>query len=150
MRLLLDTHAFLWLVAGDTSLSPAARAAIADPGNQTFVSIASAWEVAIKVGLGRLTVDAPTVREFFEEQTEANGFAEKYAHFAESVLEQAARQTEATRCSEGSVKDQRASDGGPTPSSLAAITSDFGCLDWVSRGGFEPPTYGLKVRSSTN
>ena len=39
------------------------------------MSIASAWEVAIKVGLGKLTVDAPTVREFFEEQMEANGFA---------------------------------------------------------------------------
>jgi PIN domain nuclease of toxin-antitoxin system len=75
VRLLLDTHAFLWFVAGDTSLSPAARTAIGDPGNQTFVSIASAWEVAIKVSLGKLTVDAPSVREFFDEQMEANGFA---------------------------------------------------------------------------
>jgi PIN domain nuclease of toxin-antitoxin system len=74
VRLLLDTHAFLWFVAGDASLSATARTAIADPGNQTFVSIASAWEVAIKVSLGKLTVDAPTVREFFDEQMETNGF----------------------------------------------------------------------------
>jgi integrase len=75
---------------------------------------------------------------------------EKYAHFAESVLDQAASQTEATRRSEGSAKDQQASDGGPTPSSLAAITCDFGPLDLVGRPGLEPGTYGLKVRSSTD
>ncbi len=39
------------------------------------MSLASAWEVAIKVSLGKLTLDAPTVREFFDEQMEANGFA---------------------------------------------------------------------------
>jgi PIN domain nuclease of toxin-antitoxin system len=38
------------------------------------VSIASAWEVAIKVSLGKLTVDASTVREFLDEQMGANGF----------------------------------------------------------------------------
>lgn len=75
MRLLLDTHAFLWFVAGDTSVSLAVRAAIIDPANQTYVSIASAWEVAIKAGLGKLKVDAPSVREFFGEQIEGNGFA---------------------------------------------------------------------------
>jgi PIN domain nuclease of toxin-antitoxin system len=75
VRLLLDTHAFLWFVAGDAALSATARAAIAEPGNQAFVSIASAWEVAIKVSLGKLTLDAPTVGEFFDEQIGANGFA---------------------------------------------------------------------------
>lgn len=74
MRLLLDTHAFLWFVAGDASLSASARNAIADPGNQAFRSIASAWEVAIKVSIGKLTVDAPSVHEFFGEQMSANGF----------------------------------------------------------------------------
>lgn len=75
MRLLLDTHAFLWFVGGEASLSAAARSAIVDPANQAFVSIASAWEVAIKVSLGKLTVDALTVAGFFDEQMEANGFA---------------------------------------------------------------------------
>lgn len=54
MRLLLDTHAFLWWVAGDTALSPAARAAIADDGNPVFVSAASAWEIATKFRIGKL------------------------------------------------------------------------------------------------
>jgi PIN domain nuclease of toxin-antitoxin system len=75
LRLLLDTHAFLWFVAGDLSLSTPARAAIEDQANEVFVSIASAWEVAIKVSLGKLTVDAPSINAFFEEQMEANGIA---------------------------------------------------------------------------
>ena len=54
MRLLLDTHAFLWWLAGDQALSEAARAAIADPENEVFVSAASAWEIATKYRLGRL------------------------------------------------------------------------------------------------
>jgi hypothetical protein len=74
MRLLLDTHAFLWFVADDASLSSPARSAIEDSGSEVFVSVASAWEVAIKVGLGKLKVDAPSVTEFFSEQMEANDF----------------------------------------------------------------------------
>jgi PIN domain nuclease of toxin-antitoxin system len=53
VRILLDTHAFLWFVAGDASLSAAARAAIEDPANDVFVSVASAWEIAIKTSLGK-------------------------------------------------------------------------------------------------
>ena len=74
MKLLLDTHAFLWFVGGDRSLSATARTAIEDRTNDAFVSVASAWEIAIKSSLGKLTVDAPTVAEFFDEQMEANGF----------------------------------------------------------------------------
>ena len=54
MRLLLDTHAFLWWLAGDQALSEAARVAIANPENEVFVSAASAWEIATKYRLGRL------------------------------------------------------------------------------------------------
>ncbi|MGC1860350.1 MAG: type II toxin-antitoxin system VapC family toxin [Methylocystis sp.] len=54
MRLLLDTHAFLWWLAGDEALSPAARAAIADEANGVFVSAASAWEIATKHRIGKL------------------------------------------------------------------------------------------------
>jgi PIN domain nuclease of toxin-antitoxin system len=75
VRLLLDTHAFLWFVAGDASLSALARTAIESATNEVFVSVASAWEVAIKVSLGKLAVDAPSVGAFFEEQMDANGFA---------------------------------------------------------------------------
>jgi PIN domain nuclease of toxin-antitoxin system len=54
VRLLLDTHALLWWLAGDQSLSDAARKAIADADNEVFVSAASAWEIATKYRLGRL------------------------------------------------------------------------------------------------
>jgi PIN domain nuclease of toxin-antitoxin system len=54
MRLLLDTHAFLWWLAGDGALSVAARKGIADEGNDVFVSAASAWEITTKHRLGKL------------------------------------------------------------------------------------------------
>ena len=54
MRLLLDTHAFLWWLAGDESLSVPARAAIADENNDVFVSAISAWEITTKHRLGKL------------------------------------------------------------------------------------------------
>ncbi len=54
MRLLLDTHAFLWWLAGDEALSVAAQTAIADENNDVFVSAASAWEITTKHRLGRL------------------------------------------------------------------------------------------------
>ena len=57
MILLLDTHAILWWLDDPTSLSAAAREAITDPENEVFVSAVSAWEIAIKRGLGKL--DAP-------------------------------------------------------------------------------------------
>ena len=54
MRLLLDTHAFLWWLIDDRQLSQAARQAIADDGNDVLVSAASAWEIATKRRIGRL------------------------------------------------------------------------------------------------
>ena len=54
MRLLLDSHALLWFCEGNTSLSAPARTAIEDLGNEKYVSHATAWEVAIKVSLGKL------------------------------------------------------------------------------------------------
>lgn len=56
MRLLLDTHVFLWSVLGSRRLSRKARALIED-SDEVFVSAASLWEVAIKVRLGRLDAD---------------------------------------------------------------------------------------------
>lgn len=57
MRLLLDTHIFLWAVAGSASLKPAARRLI-ESADQVFVSAASIWEVAIKASLGKIEADA--------------------------------------------------------------------------------------------
>ncbi len=59
MRLLLDTHGWLWFVLGDSSLSPAACAAIEDPGNEKLVSPASYWEIAIKIRLGKYVLPQP-------------------------------------------------------------------------------------------
>jgi PIN domain nuclease of toxin-antitoxin system len=59
MNLLLDTHVLLWWLADDRALGSRARNAIADAGNAVWVSTASAWEVAIKVALGRLQLPGP-------------------------------------------------------------------------------------------
>ena len=53
MRLLLDTHTFLWWLAGTEALPATARAAIADEDNDVFVSAASAWEITTKHRLGK-------------------------------------------------------------------------------------------------
>ena len=59
MRLLLDTHAFLWWCEDDPKLGVAEREAIRDGANEVFLSAASVWEMAIKQGLGRLQVPEP-------------------------------------------------------------------------------------------
>ncbi len=55
--LLLDTHAIVWWATGDERLSPKARVAIADSDTDVFISIASAWEIQIKAGLEKLTLN---------------------------------------------------------------------------------------------
>lgn len=54
MRLILDTHAFLWWITDDAQLSARARDVIKNSENELFLSVASAWEMAIKVQLQRL------------------------------------------------------------------------------------------------
>ena len=54
MRLLLDTHAFLWWLAGNTRLPMTARRIIEDEANAVLVSAASAWEIATKHRIGKL------------------------------------------------------------------------------------------------
>jgi PIN domain nuclease of toxin-antitoxin system len=54
VRLLLDTHAFLWWLDGDRRLSATARGLIADEANAVLVSAASAWEITTKARLGKL------------------------------------------------------------------------------------------------
>jgi PIN domain nuclease of toxin-antitoxin system len=56
MRLLLDTHAFLWFVLSDPNLSAAARTLILDPNNTLLLSAASFWELAIKLSIGKYTL----------------------------------------------------------------------------------------------
>lgn len=73
MRALLDTHAFLWWIAGDERLSGRAGEAIADGRNEVFVSAASVWEIAIKARLGRLDIPGDPGR-FISGQIVENAF----------------------------------------------------------------------------
>jgi PIN domain nuclease of toxin-antitoxin system len=59
MTLLLDTQAFLWFIAGNNALSPRARSLIEDIDHRRLLSIASVWEMAIKVSLGKLRLAQP-------------------------------------------------------------------------------------------
>jgi PIN domain nuclease of toxin-antitoxin system len=59
MKCLVDTHAFLWFMAGDARLSRPARRAIEADDSEWCLSAASVWELAIKSSLGRLTLPAP-------------------------------------------------------------------------------------------
>ncbi len=54
MRVLLDTHTFLWWLDGDRRLSPRGRRLVAGAGTEVFVSAASAWEIGIKAAAGKL------------------------------------------------------------------------------------------------
>lgn len=72
MNLLLDTHAFLWWVDGDTLPAPAFNA-IRNPDNTVWLSAASAWEMTIKASLGKLRLPDRAAR-FVEQQRQLNRF----------------------------------------------------------------------------
>jgi PIN domain nuclease of toxin-antitoxin system len=69
MRLLLDTHVYIWAVMGNRKLTKAARKIILD-ADEVFVSAASIWEAAIKAGLGKLEVDV----NLLVSEIESSGF----------------------------------------------------------------------------
>ena len=73
MRILLDTHAFLWFILDDPQLSATARAMIEDPANDVEVSPASYWEIAIKISLRRYSLPRP-YQQFMESQMAINDF----------------------------------------------------------------------------
>lgn len=62
MKVLADTHAILWWLAGDERLSQRAQQILEDSANLRWVSIASLWEIAIKMSSGRLPVEGLTLR----------------------------------------------------------------------------------------
>ena len=80
MRLLLDTHVFLWWIDDAPALSRKARTAIADPQNQCLLSLVSSWEMAIKLSLGKLELPA-AIEHFIPEQLAANGFGQLQINF---------------------------------------------------------------------
>lgn len=61
MRLLLDTHALLWWLSDDAALGAKARALIADPANDVLISVASLWEIVVKVRIGKLVANIAAV-----------------------------------------------------------------------------------------
>ncbi|OPX22085.1 MAG: PIN domain nuclease [Candidatus Latescibacterota bacterium] len=71
MRILLDTHSFLWFIAGSDSLSTQARDLIADLGNEVLLSTGSLWELAIKVSIGKIELSRP-FGEIIPEQLSEN------------------------------------------------------------------------------
>ena len=73
MRVLLDTHTFLWFVLGDPRLATTAKALIQEAVNEKLVSPASYWEIAIKIRLGKYKLSEP-YEEFIRRGTAENGF----------------------------------------------------------------------------
>lgn len=77
MKILADTHSFLWFVNNDPQLSISARNLIVDPANDILLSLASVWEISIKVGINnkaginKLTLAQP-VELFIRDQTKLN------------------------------------------------------------------------------
>jgi PIN domain nuclease of toxin-antitoxin system len=72
MKLLLDTHAFLWLMYNSQKLSPLAREACQNNNNQLYLSIASVWEMQIKHQLGKLEL-SDSLEKMVEEECQING-----------------------------------------------------------------------------
>ncbi len=73
MNLLLDTHVFLWFLDDNPQLLPNAKALIEDPANRKLVSVATCWEIAIKVGLKKLDLGEPATT-FLPREIAANHF----------------------------------------------------------------------------
>jgi len=72
MKYLLDTHTILWAFGNREELSSATVRAIDDPANKKYVSIASAWELAIKIGKGNIVFEGGV--ELFFRTVRNNGF----------------------------------------------------------------------------
>jgi PIN domain nuclease of toxin-antitoxin system len=74
MRLLLDTHVFLWYITADPKLPPIFRTASQDQANEVYLSVASVWEAVIKYHLGKLPLPAPPA-DYLPQQRDAHGIA---------------------------------------------------------------------------
>jgi PIN domain nuclease of toxin-antitoxin system len=74
VNLLLDTVTFLWILQNSASITPKARMALADSGNQVFLSAASMWEIVVKNALGKLPLPE-TPERLIPRQRQARGIA---------------------------------------------------------------------------
>ena len=71
MKLLLDTHIFIWWADQPEKLSTAALSALEDEANELLLSVASVWEMQIKIQLGKLKLSLP-LKELIRSQQETN------------------------------------------------------------------------------
>lgn len=85
MRLLLDTHAFLWAVTAPERLSPSARRSIQDEDNEVHVSAATVWEIAIKARLGRLEPAVDELERTIPEEMERHAFQPLPVHMRDAL-----------------------------------------------------------------
>ncbi len=74
MRLLLDTHVFLWYISADPKLPATFREASQNPANEVYLSVASVWEVVIKHHLGKLPLPSPP-DSYLPQRRETHGIA---------------------------------------------------------------------------
>ena len=84
MNTLIDTHALIWFLNGDDTLSEKAKKSIEEYDTVNFVSIASLWEIAIKISLGKLELKTPF--SAIAEQITNNGFQILPVTFADTLL----------------------------------------------------------------
>lgn len=73
MNVLMDTQAIIWFAENNPQLSVNARSMIENDDNECFFSMASFWEISIKMSLGKLNINNLTLSQFLDEVTE-NGF----------------------------------------------------------------------------
>jgi len=66
VRVLLDTHAFLWAATGDDRLPRPVAEVVEDPGTRVFISVATTWELTLKVQIGKLRLPSPPAEHFAE------------------------------------------------------------------------------------
>ena len=71
MKLLLDTHIFIWWADQPEKLSPTALSALEDNANELLLSVVSVWEMQIKIQLGKLKLNLP-LKELLENQQKTN------------------------------------------------------------------------------
>ena len=74
MKLLLDTHAFLWFVMDNPKISKRVTSLIESTENEVYLSVASVWEMAIKVSIGKLRIDE-RFEDFIMPELENNKFS---------------------------------------------------------------------------
>ena len=84
MNFILDTHTFLWFIGGEPQLPMKIRTLIEDPANGRFLSVASLWEIGIKISIGKLNIDMP-LEELLHHHIEKNAIQILPIRFADIV-----------------------------------------------------------------